>query len=377
MAISLEVTDLNVLLLLYGAFILCFGSVSYLLKEKVALSEAPVALAAGIAFGPYGLGSIFKSLLAQDGQAELEQLDSFTLGLSRVVIGIQLVLVGVQLPLRYLVTEWQSLVWLLFPVMTGMWLCTTGCLAFFLPSVPLLALLVIAACLTPTDPVLSNSIVQGSFADRYVPGRLRNLISGESGSNDGLGYLFLFLPIQLIQHSTSSSGKAVSTWLVENVLYQVGGAIVYGAAVGYAACLVLRWATKHDLIDRESYLLYAIAVGALVVGSAGMLDMDDLLAAFVAGNTLSWDDVYRKETADDQVQPTIDLLLNIVFFVFVGAAVPFDKFDQPELGITPTRLVALGAAILLLRRLPTMLLFYRFIPSVTDWSEALFLGYMG
>jgi hypothetical protein len=49
--------------------------------------------------------------------------------------------------------------------------------------VPVLVALVIAAAVTPTDPVLSSAIVKGSFADQYVSPRIRNLISAESGAN--------------------------------------------------------------------------------------------------------------------------------------------------------------------------------------------------
>lgn len=37
----------------------------------------------------------------------------------------------------------------------------------------------IAACFTPTDPVLCISIVQGKFAEKHIPLRLRNMIQGE------------------------------------------------------------------------------------------------------------------------------------------------------------------------------------------------------
>lgn len=93
-------------------------------------------------------------------------------------------LVGVQLPLKYLKNELYSLLILLIPVMTVMWLLTTACITVVFPNLPILVTLVIASCATATDPVLSNSIVKGSFADSYVPPRLRNLISGESGAND-------------------------------------------------------------------------------------------------------------------------------------------------------------------------------------------------
>jgi NhaP-type Na+/H+ or K+/H+ antiporter len=54
--------------------------------------------------------------------------------------------------------------------------------------------MIIAGCVTPTDPMLANSIVKGVFADRHIPLRLRNLISAESAANGGLGLMLLFLP---------------------------------------------------------------------------------------------------------------------------------------------------------------------------------------
>jgi len=49
--------------------------------------------------------------------------------------------------------------------------------------------LAIGACVTPTDPVLSNSIVKGKFADKNIPKPLQKIIIGESGANDGLEVL--------------------------------------------------------------------------------------------------------------------------------------------------------------------------------------------
>lgn len=57
--------------------------------------------------------------------------------------------------------------------------------------------------------------------------------------------------------------------------------------------------------------------------------------------------------------------------------IPFDLFNQPEYGITPARLVGLSMLVLIFRRLPALLLHYRFIPSVRDPSEAAFAGYLG
>ena len=55
--------------------------------------------------------------------------------------------------------------------------------------------------MTPTDPVLSNSIVKGKFADKNVPKDLQKIIVAESGANDGLGYPFLFVALYFVKYT--------------------------------------------------------------------------------------------------------------------------------------------------------------------------------
>lgn len=55
------------------------------------------------------------------------------------------------------------------------------------------ALLLASAC-APTDPVLANSIVNGRFAELHINRRVRQLLSGESASNDGTLLDLLIMP---------------------------------------------------------------------------------------------------------------------------------------------------------------------------------------
>lgn len=56
---------------------------------------------------------------------------------------------------------------------------------------------------------------------------------------------------------------------------------------------------------------------------------------------------------------------------------PFNLFNSPELGITPWRLVVLFVAIMFLRRIPPLLMLYRWVPEISGWREALFCGHFG
>jgi len=73
----------------------------------------------------------------------------------------------------------------------------------------------------------------------------------------------------------------------------------------------------------------------------------------------------------------IDLVLNCACFIYIGAWIPFDLFTIDAIGITPTKLVLLAIGILFLRRIPALLLLFKFIPEISSWKEALFSGHFG
>lgn len=173
-----------------------------------------------------------------------ENLDSVILYFSRLVLGVQLVLAGVQLPSRYLKKQWKPLAILLGPVMTLMWLVTSLLVWALVPDLPFLHALAIGSCVTPTDPILSNVIVKGKFADHNVPKDLQQIIIAESGANDGLGYPFLFLALYLIKYvgtgaavevSAGGAGTAMGLWFGETWGYTILLSVVYGATVGWIA----------------------------------------------------------------------------------------------------------------------------------------------
>jgi len=223
-----------------------------------------ISLLAGLIFSPYATNLIRPEQYALGDQ---EVLETITLYFSRLVLGVQLVLAGVQLPSKYLKKEWKSLALLLGPGMTVMWICTSALIFAFVPNISFLQALAVGACVTPTDPVLSNSIVKGQFADKNIPKELQKIIIAESGANDGLGYPFLFLPLYLITylgHDDAGQNHAIThaigLWFGETWGYVILLSVVYGAAVGWIAKKLLHWAEERKYIDRESFLVFAISL---------------------------------------------------------------------------------------------------------------------
>lgn len=73
------------------------------------------------------------------------------------------------------------------------------------------------------------------------------------------------------------------------------------------------------------------------------------------------------------------MLLNFGGFMYIGAVLPWDEFHQPDVtGITYGRLFGLGFLVMVFRRIPAILMAYRFMPNVCkNVKEALFMGYFG
>lgn len=376
---TLDLSNFNIVVSLLGGWVSLFGLVSFLLKETFYLSEALISLLAGITFGPRALNWVRPMEYA--GSAD--NLDDVTLVFTRLVLGVQLVLAGVQLPSRYLKREWKPLSLLLGPVMVAMWLSSSLLVWGLIPHLPFLHALAIGACVTPTDPVLSNVIVKGKFADHNIPKDLQRIIIAESGANDGLGYPFLFIALYLIKYvgdggasESGGGGLAIGLWFGETWGYTILLSVAYGAVVGWLAKTLLRYCEDHKFVDRESFLVFALSLALFITGTGGLIGSDDILACFIAGNVFTWDDWYREVTIDDSLQPTIDMLLNVTIFIWYGAICPWESFATTEV-VPLYRLIPLGLLILLLRRAPSILGLHKKIPQIEDIRQAIFMGFFG
>jgi NhaP-type Na+/H+ or K+/H+ antiporter len=102
-----------------------------------------------------------------------------------------------------------------------------------------------------------------------------------------------------------------------------------------------------------------------------------ILSTLDAGSAISWDGDFNVHTEEQVFSPVIDLTLNCACFVYIGAWLPFKSFDNPALGITPWRLIILFLAVLLLRRIPALLMLYRWVAEIQTRKEALFCGHFG
>ncbi|KAK7192199.1 Na(+) H(+) antiporter 2 [Paraphaeosphaeria sporulosa] len=365
----LSITKPHLVYLILGGFTSLFMLCSSVIKERLYIGEATVATLCGIIFGPHAADLI--------NPREWGNVDLITLEFSRIVLVVQCFAVGVELPRAYMEKHWKSVTLLLIPVMTFGWLITSLFIWWMFGShLNWLDSLCVAACVTATDPVLASSVVgKGKFAKR-VPKHLRDLLSAESGCNDGMAFPFVYLAIYIIRYHHHPNEVALH-WFCYTILYECVFGAFYGVCVGYGARRAIRYAHDRDLVDRESFLVFYFVLALFCAGSGSLLGMDDLLVGFACGVGFSNDGWFLEKTEESHVSNVIDLLINLAFFVYFGTIIPWEQFNSDVLGITPWRLVVLGLLVLFFRRIPIMLALKPLIPDIKTWREALFAGHFG
>lgn len=101
------------------------------------------------------------------------------------------------------------------------------------------------------------------------------------------------------------------------------------------------------------------------------------LTNFTSGSAISWDGRFNTVTEDQVFSHVIDFVMNCACFIYIGAWLPFQSYNFPEVGLFPWQLVVLLLFILAMRRIPSLVLLYKFVPDIHNFKEALFCGHFG
>jgi NhaP-type Na+/H+ or K+/H+ antiporter len=364
----LSVGTVNLTCLFFGAFTSVFMLYSAFFKQFCYLGEANIAFLTGIVFGPLA-ANIFNPV-------GWGNIDNVVLECTRVILVVQCFAVAVELRKQYIEKHWKSLIWILGPVMVGGWMISALAVYFMTGKLSWKECLACAACFNAIDPILAATVVgKGRFAEK-VPVHLQNLLLAESACNGITTTLALGLSTHLIRYSASPK-TIVFRFFVLTTAYEVLFGAVGGLLIGLAAQWALKKADRNDLIDRHSLLSFYFAIALFCTGVGSALGVDEVLLGFFAGYAFDRDDWFLEQTEDAGLSITIDLLLNLSYFVFLGAIIPWKSFDVPQLGIIPWRLVVGTLMIFVLRRVPVVLAFARTIPEIKSFREALFYGHFG
>jgi len=281
---------------------------------------------------------------------------------TRVVLAVSLIGVGLRFPvsdLRPLVRPVAVLVG------AGMVLfaAVTGALAATLLGFPVVLAALLGACLSPTDPVLASGVVTGSPAADDLPARLRQLLTEESGSNDGLALPLVLLALAPVVGEGMAGAAATA-------VYQVVVAVAVGIPIGFGVGKVVVALEKRDEVEGPPELIVTLLLAVAVLGVARVLNSDGILAVFVAALSYNAAVGRRERGRQNNVDEAFNRYLIIPVFLLLGAVLPFPEWAELGWGA-----VAFALGVLLLRRPPVVLAVRRLVGLRP--VDAVFMGWFG
>lgn len=217
----------------------------------------------------------FGYLMATTGLMPLAEAEHLLHVVAELALIILLFLDAAQINLKALRQRHQ---WPLRMLLIGLPLAVifgTVAAAPFMTAYPLIVAALAAALLAPTDAALGQAVV----TNEAVPERVRRALTLESGLNDGLA-----LPVILLFASLTAEvmQQDATNWLVFGAKQLVFGPLV-GGIMGTVGGILFLAAKKRNMTSATIEGIGAIAMAGAAYLSAGMVDGNGFISAFVAG----------------------------------------------------------------------------------------------
>lgn len=335
-----------------GVLAVGIAASSRLLRE-LPLTPPLLGLVVGVLIGPAVLGAA--ELPPVEHQSAMETA-------SQLLLAVALMGIALRYPARELRTHRGTVTLLLLVAMPAMAAAVAG-LGSALLGLSVATAIALGAALAPTDPVLATSVVTGEPAERDIPARLREVLSVESGANDGLALPLALVGVALV------GGTSVGGEFAQGLLEVVWGAAL-GAAMGLGAGALLHAAEQRRDIEPTAITFYALVLAAAVLGTVAVLGGNEILAVFVAGLVFNHAVTSSERVMEAEVDEGLNQFLVVPVFVLFGVVLPWEGWL--ELGGSG---VLFAVAVLVLRRLPWILLLAR--PLGLELRDAVWLGWFG
>jgi sodium/hydrogen antiporter len=195
----------------------------------------------------------------------------------------------------------------------------------------------LAAVLTPTDPVVTSAVVTA----RRVPALVRHTLNLESGLNDGLALPFVLFFLVLAEPGGNAGHEAL----------KLLGESVAGAAIGVSLAILagrLLPRLPHGGITPKYEGIYALGLAFASFGLADVTIGNGLIAAFVAGIALG---VAQHDLPDafSEFNENVSAVFQVVTFFLFGALIVATGYEGailPLVAFVPfTLLIARPSAI--------------------------------
>ncbi|MGZ8666809.1 MAG: cation:proton antiporter [Solirubrobacterales bacterium] len=312
-------------MLVFGGLLAVAAGLSGLIRGTV-LSISVLSVALGIA-------------MAEAGVVSVDAKDDAIVHLVEVALILTLFSDGMFVERELLARHWSPVARAIVIAMPITLALLALAAKVLFPSLEWAEAFLLAAVLTPTDPVVTSSVVTSP----QVPARVRHTLNLESGLNDGLALPFVLFFLVL----ASPGGDAA----VEGS--QLLGEAAFGGLVGVVVGMMGGRLHHHlpggGLTSRYEGI-YAIGFALLAFGLADVTIGNGLIAAFVAGIAMG---AAEREIPEAFVEfsENISAIFQVITFFAFGALIVATGYDRDiwvlALFIIAALLIARPAAVML------------------------------
>jgi NhaP-type Na+/H+ or K+/H+ antiporter len=331
-------------LLLFGGLLAIVAALSGLMKGTV-LSASVLSVALGI-------------LLAATGVVHVDAGDQSIVELIELALVLTLFSDGMFVERELLSRHWSPVARALTIAMP-ITMALLGLAAKVLfPDLSWAEALLLAAVLSPTDPVVTSAVV----TSRIVPSSVRHTLNLESGLNDGLALPFVLFFLVLATPGGDAGTEAA----------KLAGEAVVGAVIGFGLG-ALAGRLHHHLpgggMTQRYEGIYAVGFALVAFGLAEVTFGNGLIAAFVCGIAMAASERDVPQGFVEFAENTSAILQVLTFFVF-GALIVATGFHHS----VPPLVLFVVFALIVARPAAVML---SFVKTGIPRPQKLFMAWFG
>ena len=212
-----------------------------------------------------------------------QENETAVLHLTELIVIISLMGAGLKIKRSFSFKNWSLSLRLVFIGML-LGIVIAALLGYYMLGFNLAASLLLAAVLSPTDPVLASD-VQVSAPNEKKDSETKFALTAEAGINDGLAFPFTWLAITVAAISAGTNDTLLH-WFTFYLIYKIAAGLILGFLLGKAAgYLIFDFSKKYKLLEKLDGFA-ALSMTLLVYGLTEMLYGYGFIAVFVCALTL-------------------------------------------------------------------------------------------
>jgi len=208
-------------------------------------------------------------------------------GIGEKIVLIALILsvmaAGLRIDRPFRIRDWL-ITWRLLGIALPLSIAGIALCGWWLIGLPAPVAFLVAAMISPTDPVLAARVQTGPPGSGPSD-NVRFALTSEAGLNDGLAFPFILLGLQLVS-GTELAADSLAKWFLLDLLLKTAVAAALGAVLGWGLVRSNQILPQRFHIVQSGNALVALGLTFLAYGLAEIIGVNGFVAVFAAAVAL-------------------------------------------------------------------------------------------